>query len=45
LIDLPADEQAQLIKTLASVGADVSKNKPTLSAAYKVVNDAAQQTQ
>jgi TRAP-type transport system periplasmic protein len=43
LIDLPADEQAQLIKTLASVGADVSKDKPALSAAYKVVNDAAQQ--
>ncbi len=42
LINLPADEQAEFMKTLASVGADVSKSKPAVSAAYKVVTDAAQ---
>jgi TRAP-type C4-dicarboxylate transport system substrate-binding protein len=42
LIDLPADEQSELIKTLASVGEDVSKAKPKVSAAYQVVKDAAQ---
>lgn len=44
LINLPADEQAEMIKTLGSVAADVSKSKPTLSAAYKIVSDAAQQS-
>ena len=29
------------MKTLISVGADVSKNKPALAAAYKVIADAA----
>ncbi len=42
LIDLPADEQSELIKTLASVGADVSKTKPKVSDAYQVVVAAAQ---
>jgi TRAP-type C4-dicarboxylate transport system substrate-binding protein len=41
LISLPSDEQAALMKTLSGVGADVSKNKPALAAAYKVVTDAA----
>ncbi len=41
LIQLPADEQTQLVKTLSSVGGDVSKNKPALAAAFKVVTDAA----
>jgi TRAP-type C4-dicarboxylate transport system substrate-binding protein len=41
LISLPPDEQAQMMKTLASVGADVSKHKPALAAAYKIVTDAA----
>jgi TRAP-type C4-dicarboxylate transport system substrate-binding protein len=41
LISLPPDEQAQMMKTLSTVGADVSKNKPTLAAAYKIVTDAA----
>ena len=45
LIELPADEQAQMLKTLASVGEDVSKAKPALAAAYKVVADAAQRSQ
>jgi len=42
LIDLPAAEEAEMLKTLASVGADVSREKPALSAAYKTVSDAAQ---
>jgi hypothetical protein len=41
LISLPPDEQAAMMKALASVGSDVSKSKPQLSAAYKVVVDAA----
>jgi TRAP-type C4-dicarboxylate transport system substrate-binding protein len=43
-IDLPADEQAALLKLLASVGEDVSKTKPDLSGAYKIVSQAAQRT-
>jgi TRAP-type C4-dicarboxylate transport system substrate-binding protein len=42
LISLPPDEQASLLKLLSSVGADVSKTKPLLSAAYKIVSEAAQ---
>jgi len=42
IIKLPADEQAAMLKTLASVGEDVSKTKPAVAAAYKVVTDAAQ---
>jgi TRAP-type transport system periplasmic protein len=41
LINLPADEQSAMLKTLASVGEDVSKTKPQLSAAYQVVAEAA----
>jgi len=44
LIILLPDEQASLLKLLTSVGADVSKTKPLLSAAYKIVSDAAQRT-
>lgn len=44
LISLPGDEQSTLLKTLASVGEDVSKAKPELSAAYQVVTEAAQRT-
>jgi len=44
LISLPPDEQAQMMKTFASVGADVSKAKPALDEAYRVVTDAAQRT-
>jgi len=44
LISLPADEQSALIKTLASVGADVSKTKPDLNAAYQVITEAVQRT-
>jgi len=42
LINLPPDEQASMLKTLSSVGADVSKARPAVAAAYKVVSDAAQ---
>ena len=45
LINLPADEQADMLKTLVSVGADVSKEKPALSDAYKIVLDAAKRAQ
>jgi TRAP-type transport system periplasmic protein len=44
LISLPADEQADMMKTFASVGIDVSKPKPLLSEAYKIVTEAAQRT-
>ena len=42
LISLPPEEQASMLKTLASVGDDVSKTKPQLGEAYKVVTSAAQ---
>jgi TRAP-type transport system periplasmic protein len=41
LISLPPDEQAAMLRTLTSVGADVSKTKPSLAAAYKIITDAA----
>jgi TRAP-type transport system periplasmic protein len=44
LINLPPDEQAAMMKTLSSVGADVSKSNPELAAAYKIVTDAALRT-
>jgi TRAP-type transport system periplasmic protein len=42
LINLPADEQATLMKMLGDVGQDVSKSKPAVAAAYQVVTEAAQ---
>jgi TRAP-type transport system periplasmic protein len=44
LISLPADERAQMMKTLADVGADVAKRKPGLEEAYKVFAEVAQRT-
>ncbi len=44
LIDLPPAEQSAMLKTLASVGDDVSKTKPTVRAAYQVMKEAAQRT-
>jgi TRAP-type C4-dicarboxylate transport system substrate-binding protein len=44
LINLPPDEQASMMQTLSSVGADVSKANPLLTDAYKVLIDAAQRT-
>ncbi len=44
LIKLPATEQEALIRTLSSVGTDVSKRNPTLAAVYKIVAAAAERT-
>jgi TRAP-type C4-dicarboxylate transport system substrate-binding protein len=44
LISLPPPEQAAMMKTFASVGADVSRTKPLLGEAYKIVTEAAQRT-
>ncbi len=44
LISLPRDEQSAMMKTLTSVGEDVSKSKPAIRDAYEVVVDAAGRT-
>jgi TRAP-type C4-dicarboxylate transport system substrate-binding protein len=44
LIKLPPDEQSSLLELLSSVGEDVSKQKPLLSDAYKIVTAAAVRT-
>ena len=44
LISLPAAEQAAMMQTLSSVGADVSKTKPALGEAYRIATEAAQRT-
>jgi TRAP-type C4-dicarboxylate transport system substrate-binding protein len=41
LIRLPPQEQSRLLAILASVGTDVSKSKPVVDAAYKIISDAA----
>jgi TRAP-type C4-dicarboxylate transport system substrate-binding protein len=41
LISLPPEEQVEMMKTLGSVGEDVSKAKPALHEAYELVVDAA----
>ena len=41
LISLPPDEEAELMKTFLSTGAEVAKAKPEIEAAYKIVTDAA----
>jgi TRAP-type transport system periplasmic protein len=41
LIELPADERAQMVQMLSSVGADVAKSKPRVEEAYRIVTDAA----
>src|ERR1700761_1916253 len=38
-INLPADEQAEMIKTMSSVGADITKEKPAVAEAFKIVSD------
>ena len=40
LIELPAAEHAEMVKTLASVGADVAKSKPKIDEAYKLITGA-----
>jgi TRAP-type C4-dicarboxylate transport system substrate-binding protein len=42
LIGLSGEEQSAMLNMLASVGEDVSKTKPQLSAAYQVITAAAQ---
>jgi len=44
MINLPPDEQAAMMKTISSVGADVSSKIQALAAAYKIVSDAAART-
>jgi TRAP-type transport system periplasmic protein len=44
LISLPPEQQAAMMETLASVGADVSKKNAGLSAAYAVMTAAAKRT-
>jgi TRAP-type transport system periplasmic protein len=45
LISLPPDDQSTMLNELMSVGEDVSKAKPQLNAAYRIVREAAQQAQ
>jgi TRAP-type C4-dicarboxylate transport system substrate-binding protein len=45
LIKLPPEEEAEMLRMLASVGDDVSKNKPAVSEAYRIVQDAAKRAQ
>jgi TRAP-type C4-dicarboxylate transport system substrate-binding protein len=44
LINLPSDEQAQMMQTLAAVSAEVAKRKPKLEEAYNVFAAVAQRT-
>jgi TRAP-type transport system periplasmic protein len=44
LINLPADEQAQMLTTLTSVGDDVAASKPAVKATYEIVKEAAQRS-
>jgi TRAP-type transport system periplasmic protein len=44
LISLLPEEQAMMLKTFSSVGADVASANPTVSEAYKAVTAAAQRT-
>ena len=45
LISLSPDDQVKLMQTTASVGEDVSRSKPALHDAYKIVAEAAKRTQ
>lgn len=44
LISLPPDEQADMMQSLAAVGADVAKRKPRLQQAYEIFAAVAQRT-
>jgi TRAP-type C4-dicarboxylate transport system substrate-binding protein len=44
LISLPPDEEADLMKIFLTAGSEVSKTKPAIEAAYKIVTDAAART-
>lgn len=45
LISLPPDEQAEMMKTLVAVGADVASRKPALQQAYDIFAAVAKRTQ
>jgi TRAP-type C4-dicarboxylate transport system substrate-binding protein len=42
LIDLPPDQQAQMMQTLSSVGDDVAARKPAVKDYYQTIKEAAQ---
>jgi TRAP-type C4-dicarboxylate transport system substrate-binding protein len=44
IISLPANEQAELMKSVTAVGAEVAKRKPRLEQAYNVFAAAANRT-
>ena len=45
LVRLPAEEEAEMLKIFAGVGEDMSKNKPPVNEAYRIVQDAAKRAQ
>jgi TRAP-type C4-dicarboxylate transport system substrate-binding protein len=45
LINLPAAEQSEMMKTFSNAVAEVAKTKPALAEAYQTVSDAARRTQ
>src|SRR5580704_1546627 len=45
LIKLPPDEQAEMLKEMSGAAVAVSKEKPALADAYKIVTDAAKRAQ
>jgi TRAP-type transport system periplasmic protein len=44
VLDLPADEEAELMRTVAAVGPDIVKRKPELAAAYETFAAVAKRT-
>jgi TRAP-type C4-dicarboxylate transport system substrate-binding protein len=44
LIDLPPDEQVEMMKTFSTTVAQVAEAKPALNEAYKAISEAAQRT-
>jgi TRAP-type transport system periplasmic protein len=44
LIELPPDEQAEMMKTFSATVAQVAEGKPAVNEAYKIVSEAAQRT-
>jgi hypothetical protein len=45
VINLPAAELADMLKTLSDAAEDVAKRKPAVESAYRIVKDAARRTQ
>lgn len=42
LINLPPQEQVDMLKTLSGVGAEIAAKNPTVKAAYQIVREAAE---